>query len=120
MRLTMNADDKRRSSAPRHEIRMTRRQFAAAAAAMAFTPSSAPAATPFPVRYARTNPYELLSRFIPPGSDSFAGEKEASEIEARLYRIFSGVEPAPTALREWAARRAEIRWARFHVLPGGR
>src|SRR5579863_620169 len=99
---------------------MTRRDFLAAVGAAGLLPWRTSAATPFPVRYAKPNPYEGLRRFVQPGNDAFAGEKEAVELEARLGRIFAGTEPAPEGLAGWAARRAEIRAARFYALPEGR
>ena len=77
-------------------------------------------AEPFAVHYARENPYDALRRYIEPGFDGFSGEKEAAEIEARLRRIFAGVEPAPESLKTWVDRREQIRSVRFFVLPGER
>jgi tetratricopeptide (TPR) repeat protein len=101
---------------------MTRREFAASAAIAAFAGIDPPraSAVPFPVHFARASPRDMLVRYVEPGFDAFAGEKDALEIEARLRRIFSGAEAAPPSLREWAGRRPQIRWARFHVLPEAR
>jgi len=99
---------------------LTRREFIAAAAAAGLVASKSPAATPFPVHYAKPNPYDAALRFIRPGTDEFKSEKEAVEWESRLYRIFAGKEPAPPALQSWTNRRAEILAARFYVLPGSR
>src|SRR5580658_9312253 len=102
---------------------MTRRDFATAAAAAAFAglrPPRASAWAPFPVHYARASPRDVLARYIEPGLDAFPSEKEALEIEERLRRIFAGAEAAPPGLRDWAARLPNIRWTRFHVLPGAR
>src|ERR1700722_3220380 len=100
---------------------MTRREFAAAAAASGLLPYRAlrAAAFPvvFPIHYARANPFDAALRCVAPGSDEFAGEKDAFELEARLERIFAGTEPAPPALQSWVARREQIRTARFFVLP---
>jgi tetratricopeptide (TPR) repeat protein len=96
---------------------MTRREFIAAASAAGLVASKASASTPFPVRYAKPNPFDAVMRYVQPGSDQFKGEKEAIEIEARLARIFSGEEKAPTALERWAARRGEILSSRFYALP---
>jgi tetratricopeptide (TPR) repeat protein len=102
------------------ETFLTRRAFTASIAAAALCPIENSGAEPFPVHYAHESPYESLRRFIAPGSDAFAGEKEAAEIQARLNRIFAGEEPAPSALRRWMERRAHIRSARFHTLPDSR
>ncbi|HKD08311.1 MAG TPA: FG-GAP-like repeat-containing protein [Bryobacteraceae bacterium] len=102
------------------ETSLTRRTFAASIAAAALCPIEASAATPFPVHYARASPYNALQRHIAPGSDAFAGEKEAAEIQTRLRRIFAGEEPAPAALTHWVERRTHIRSARFFVLPEAR
>src|ERR1017187_10251712 len=63
---------------------MTRRDFIAAVTAAGLFRSKA--ATPFPVRYAKPNPYELVLRYIDPGADEFQTEKAAAELEARLAR----------------------------------
>lgn len=99
---------------------MTRREFIAAVSAAGLVPSRAFASTPFPVRYARPNPYDAVLRYVEPGSDEFKGEREAAELEAKLERIFTGREAAPTGLKAWIARRGEIRSARFFALPDGR
>ena len=102
---------------------MTRRDFVTAAAAAAYAgldPQPASASEPFPVHFARASPRDVLARYIEPGFDAFSGEKDAFEIEERLRRIFAGSEAAPPALRDWAARRAAIRWSRFKVLPDAR
>lgn len=99
---------------------MTRREFIAAVSAAGLTPSRAFASTPFPVRYARPNPYDAVLRYVDPGSDEFKGEKDAVELEARLERIFAGREAAPAGLKAWISRRGEIRSARFFALPEGR
>ena len=99
---------------------MTRREFIAAVSAAGLLPSKASASTPFPVHYAKANPYDALLRYIDPGSDEFPGEREAVELEARLERIFAGQEPAPSGLGAWMAHRAEIRGARFYALPESR
>jgi len=101
---------------------MTRREFAAAATAAAFAgldPRIA-AGAPFPVHFARASPRDTLVRYVEPGFDAFSAEKDALEIEERLRRIFTGVETAPPSLREWAGRRPQIRWTRFHALPEAR
>ncbi len=69
---------------------MTRREFIAAAAAAGLTPSKGSAATPFPVRYAKPNPYDAVLRYVEPGSDEFAAEKEAVALEARLAAKYAG------------------------------
>jgi tetratricopeptide (TPR) repeat protein len=99
---------------------MTRREFIAAVSAAGLLPSKASPSTPFPVHYAKANPYDALLRYIDPGSDEFQGEKEAVELETRLERIFAGQDPAPSGLSAWMARRAEIRGARFYALPESR
>jgi len=79
---------------------MTRRDFMAAMAA-AGTAGSLPAriqaATPFPLHYARSSPFDTLVHYVEPGTDEFQGEKAAIELEARLARDFSRTEPAATA-----------------------
>ncbi len=96
---------------------MTRREFIAAVSAAGLIPSNAPASTPFPVHYAKPNPYDAVLRYVAAGSDEFKGEKDAMELEARLERIFAGRESAPPGLSAWIARRGEIRAARFYALP---
>jgi hypothetical protein len=88
-------------------------------AAFGFDPPRA-AAVPFPVHFARACPRDALVRYVEPGVDAFAGEKDAPGIEERLRRIFTGAETAPPSLYDWAGRRSEIRWTRFHVLPDAR
>src|SRR5580704_9630729 len=61
---------------------MKRREFIAAVTAAGLFRSKA--ATPFPVHYAKPNPYDALLRYIDPGTDEFETEKFAAEIEARL------------------------------------
>jgi tetratricopeptide (TPR) repeat protein len=99
---------------------MTRREFIAAVSAAGLAPSRASASTPFPVRYTKPAPYSAVLKFIDPGSDEFAGEKDAVELEARLERIFAGKEAAPSGLGAWVRRRGEIRGARFYALPDKR
>ncbi len=94
---------------------MTRREFIVAVSAAGLVPSKA--STPFPVHYAKPNPYDAVLRFVDPGSDEFKGEKDAVDLEARLERIFAGRETAPPGLREWVARRNDIVESRFYVLP---
>lgn len=98
---------------------MTRRQFAALAAAPLFSQRNA-AATPFPVRFARANPFDAALRYVEPGSDEFKGEKAAIALEQRLQRIFAGSETAPPGLQSWLQRRESITAARFFALPHGR
>ena len=69
---------------------MTRREFIAAVTAAGFAPSRATAAIPFPVHYARPNPYDAALRYLDPGADQFAAEKAAIELEAQLSRRFPG------------------------------
>ena len=97
---------------------MTRREFIAAVSAAGLVPSKA--STPFPVHYARPNPYDAVLRFVDPGSDDFKGEKDAVELEARLERIFAGRESALPGLGSWMARRGDIVESRFYVLPESR
>jgi FimV-like protein len=102
---------------------MTRREFIAAVTAAGLADSKASASTPFPVHYARPNPYDAVLRYIDPGSDEFQGEKDALELEARLERIFAGQvgrEAVPANLTAWMERRGEIRAARFYALPEAR
>src|ERR1700722_10455070 len=63
---------------------MKRREFIAAVTAAGLFRSKA--ATPFPVHYAKPNPYDAVLRYIDPGSDEFQSEKAAAELEARLTR----------------------------------
>jgi Flp pilus assembly protein TadD len=60
----------------------------AAAAAAGLFPAGSPAASPFPVKYARSSPYDELLRYVEPGTDEFEGEKAAAELEARLSKQF--------------------------------
>ena len=101
---------------------MTRREFSAFFAGAGFLEWStdARAATVFPVRYARPNPYDAALQYLEPGSDGFAGEKAAMDLEARVQRIFAGTEAPPEGLRAWVARRKDIQQARFFALPDGR
>jgi tetratricopeptide (TPR) repeat protein len=99
---------------------MTRREFIAAVSAAGLLPLRGSSSTPFPVHYAKSNPYDAVLRFVDPGSDEFKGEKDAIELETRLQRIFAGSESAPPGLSAWRARRADIRAARFYALPDGR
>jgi tetratricopeptide (TPR) repeat protein len=99
---------------------MTRREFIAAVSAAGLVPSKASASTPFPVHYAKPNPYDAVLRYVEAGSDEFKGEKDATELEARLQRIFEGREAAPPGLATWVVRRDEIRAARFYALPDSR
>jgi tetratricopeptide (TPR) repeat protein len=99
---------------------MTRREFIAAVSAAGLLPSRGSASTPFPVHYAKPNPYDAVLRYVDAGSDEFKGEKEAMELEARLERIFAGRDTAPVGLSAWMARRGEIRTARFYALPDSR
>ena len=65
----------------------------------------------FPIQFRNQPPYESLIRYIEPGSDQFAGEKEASEISSHLSRLvetrmlpisdgFHGHSPVPKHYRE--------------------
>ncbi len=99
---------------------MTRRAFIAAVSAAGLRPSKASSSTPFPVHYAKPNPYDAVLRYVEPGSDEFKGEKDAAELEARLERMFAGSETAPPELQPWISRHAEIRTARFYALPEAR
>ncbi len=99
---------------------MNRREFIAAIGALGLLPSRARAAVEFPVHFAHANPYDAALRYLEPGSDEFANEKQAIELEARLARIFAGQEEAPEPLRPWAAERKRISAARFSVLPDSR
>jgi tetratricopeptide (TPR) repeat protein len=99
---------------------MTRREFAAALAASGLLPYRTMGADVFPVHYARANPFDAVLHRVAPGSDEFAGEKDAFELESRLQRIFTGTEPAPPELESWTTRREQIRAARFFALPGAR
>jgi Flp pilus assembly protein TadD len=79
---------------------MTRREFIAAVSAAGLLPSKSSASTPFPVHFAKPNPYDALLRYVDPGSDDFQGEKEAVQLEARLQSLHPG--------------------ARIYALPGNR
>jgi Tfp pilus assembly protein PilF len=103
---------------------MTRREFIAAVSAAGLRPSRASASTPFPVHYAKPNPYDAVLRYLDAGSDEFKGEKDAIELEWRLLRMFAGqhigyVAPPP-ALSAWVAGLGEIRDVRVYALPEGR
>ena len=50
---------------------------------------------PFPVHYAKPNPYDAVLRYVEPGSDEFTGEKEAVELEARLSASLPARRPRP-------------------------
>ena len=69
---------------------MNRREFLAAAAAGGLVATRIPAATPFPLHYARKSPYDELLQYVEPGRDEFEGEKTALDLEARLARQFPG------------------------------
>src|SRR5438046_2212618 len=97
---------------------MKRREFLTAVAAAGLTPARATASTPFPVHYKRANPFDSVLRYVVPGSDEFAGEQEAFELEARLARIFAGKEASPKTLQEWVAQKPLA--SRFYVLPEAR
>ena len=89
---------------------MTRREFIAAVSAAGLAPSRASASTPFPVHYAKPNPYDAVLRYVAAGSDEFKGEKDAMELESRLTRMFgSQLNPRyiapPPALSAWVAAR---------------
>ena len=99
---------------------MTRREFMAAISAAGLAESKVSASTPFPVHYAKPNPYDAVVKYVEPGSDEFKGEKDAVELEARLERIFKGMEAAPPGLSAWMKRRGEIRDARFYALADAR
>jgi Flp pilus assembly protein TadD len=79
---------------------MKRREFLAAITAAGLLPSREAKAAPFPVRYARPNPFDAVLRFAQPGADEFKGEVAAKELEARLA--------------------ATTRGGRFYALPGDR
>ncbi len=94
---------------------LTRRAFLQATSATAFLASRPkPAvASVFPVRFRKTSPYEELYRFIAPGSDEFAIEKEAAEITGTLEKLletrrlpsaesFRGRSPLPAHYRRVA------------------
>ena len=64
----------------------------------------------FPVEFRKPGPYEALRRFIPPGSDGFACEREAMEIEGVLAKLlearaiplapdFEGASPVPSRMK---------------------
>jgi len=101
---------------------VTRREFAAAISAEGLLPSRSVQAAPFEVRFRKANPFDALIKLALPGSDEFAGEKEAADWEARLRRVFAGGEPAPAALGDWVARvrRDPGSRVRFSALPDNR
>jgi len=78
---------------------MTRRHLLAVAAAAAVRPRHASAA-PFPVRFRKPSPHELLARYIQPGADDFACEVEAMKVHQALIAVHPDT--------------------RFYVLPGNR
>ena len=83
---------------------MTRREFAAAIAAAGLVSSRPVQAAPFEVHFRRANPFDPLLKLATPGTDEFAGEKVAAELEARLARIFQGKEASPGALQAFVAK----------------
>jgi tetratricopeptide (TPR) repeat protein len=86
---------------------MTRRQLLALAAVGAVCPRHLSAA-PFPVRFRKPSPHELLARYIQPGTDDFVCELEAAKVgqALRLTDPFR-ISPANPSTR-------------FYVLPGNR
>ena len=62
----------------------------AAAATGYLLPAHTAAAAPFPLHFAKRSPYDALLRFVEPGTDEFAGEKAAVELERRLAQEFAG------------------------------
>ncbi len=83
---------------------MTRREFAAAIAAAGLLPSRSVQAAPFEVHFRKPNPFDPLLKLAVPGTDEFAGEKVAAELEDRLVRIFQGKESAPNSLQALVAK----------------
>jgi Flp pilus assembly protein TadD len=94
---------------------LTRRQFLQATAAAGFliTRPRPLIADIFSVQFRKTSPYEELYRYIEPGSDGFAIEKQAAEITAILDRLtatrslplaesFRGRSPLPARYRSVA------------------
>jgi tetratricopeptide (TPR) repeat protein len=69
---------------------LTRRRFfeSAAVAGLCWTLPKSVLADPFPVRFRKSHPYESLFKFIEPGHDEFAAERQASQITAHLDAIF--------------------------------
>jgi len=69
---------------------LSRRRFLQATAAAAGFCGMRPrplVADVFPVQFRKSSPYEELYRYIEPGSDEFAIEKEAAEITGILNRL---------------------------------
>jgi tetratricopeptide (TPR) repeat protein len=69
---------------------MTRRHFITAIGAAGLVARQSTAATPFPVHYAKPNPYDAVLRYVEPGSDQFKSEKDAADLEARLAVTHGG------------------------------
>jgi Flp pilus assembly protein TadD len=107
---------------------LTRRRFVQATAAAGFwgmRPRPLIAGV-FPVQFRKSSPHEDLYRYIEPGSDEFAAEKEAAEISAVLDRlietrslpladVFGGRSPLPSSYRRIAE---EISEAEFGAQSG--
>jgi Tfp pilus assembly protein PilF len=112
----------------------SRREFLFASSAAALLRNAAAAAEegrPFAVEPPKPGPYELLRRFIQPGQDDYACEKEAMDIEATLRTLrtsqslplapeFTGSSPRPA---RWRAIDQDIAEAEYdlsnHDFSGG-
>ena len=101
----------------------SRREFllATGLAGLARPAHAAAETTPFPVELRKPGPYEALRRYIPPGSDEYAVEKHAMDIEAMLAALpaarnipladdFLGTSPNPVRLRAVSAQIAEAEY----------
>jgi len=72
-----------------HEpLKVNRREFFAACAASAVFRSKLHANAPFPVKFRQQPAWAAVVGLIEPGSDEFAGEKLAFEIESGLAEAF--------------------------------
>ena len=92
---------------------MNRREFIGGLALSAVFRPSHCAASPFPVQFRRSNPYEALTQYIEPGNDGFPGEKEVMQIASALRHLtekrslpldatFHGRSPLPVRYRSIA------------------
>jgi tetratricopeptide (TPR) repeat protein len=90
--------------------------------AAGLTPSLPVQAAPFEVHFRKPNPFDPLLKLALPGTDEFAGEKAAAEVEARMMRVFQGTEKPPVALESFVqkVRRDPGAYFRFYALPESR
>jgi tetratricopeptide (TPR) repeat protein len=89
-----------------------RREFLAALASLATLPRKSLAAIPYTPHFRKPNPFDAVLARIEAGSDEFAGEKQAVEIEFRLAAMLRG-EPLPLAAGFHGAPPAAQRYVRI-------